>query len=415
MQFHVLSLEGPDPYARAGGLASRVDGLTQSLGSLGFETHLWFVGDPNRSGHETRGNLHLHRWGQWISAYHPGGVYDGEELKRDDYARSLPPYMMAHHLLPHLRQGGRAVVLAEEWHTYHAVLHLDWLLREARLRERVSILWNANNYFGFETIDWPRLADAAAITTVSRYMKHRMQSLGADALVIPNGLGEDSFEPACTDGVSEFQHRFADRTVLVKMARFDPDKRWLLAIETVAELKRQGWHPLLIARGGSEAHGHEVLAAAKELDLKVAERFSPGPGVNPLLSCLDRLDDIDVVNLRTPVDAAGRRVLFRGADAVLANSGHEPFGLVGLETMAVGGLAVTGNTGEDYAEQGRNALVLQTTDPREFVELYRGLRQQPAEEKALRREGQRTAQEYAWPKVVRRVLLPRITLIGENR
>lgn len=78
MQFHVLSFEGPDPYARAGGLATRVAGLSKTLAQLGFETHLWFIGDPSEPGHERRGELHLHRWAQWISRRHPGGVYEGE-------------------------------------------------------------------------------------------------------------------------------------------------------------------------------------------------------------------------------------------------------------------------------------------------------------------------------------------------
>jgi hypothetical protein len=51
-------------------------------------------------------------------------------------------------------------------------------------------------------------------------------------------------------------------------------------------------------------------------------------------------------------------VLFSGSAAVLANSGREPFGLVGLETMAAGGVACTGSTGEDYVVPGQNALVL---------------------------------------------------------
>ena len=55
MQFHVLSFEGLDPYARAGGLATRVDGLTGALAALGFETHLWFVGDPGLPGTKARG------------------------------------------------------------------------------------------------------------------------------------------------------------------------------------------------------------------------------------------------------------------------------------------------------------------------------------------------------------------------
>ena len=88
MQFHVLAFEGPDAYARAGGIASRVTGLTQALTAQGDETHLWFVGDPHAPGHETIGPLHLHRWCQWISQHHAAGVYDGEEGKRADYASS---------------------------------------------------------------------------------------------------------------------------------------------------------------------------------------------------------------------------------------------------------------------------------------------------------------------------------------
>jgi len=40
MQFHLLSFEGPDGYSRAGGIASRIEGLARTLAGLGFETHL---------------------------------------------------------------------------------------------------------------------------------------------------------------------------------------------------------------------------------------------------------------------------------------------------------------------------------------------------------------------------------------
>jgi hypothetical protein len=174
MHFHLLSFEGPDDYARAGGIATRTTGLAHALADAGYETHLWFVGDPNLPGHETHAYLHLHRWWQWISRYHPVGVYDGEEGKRWDYTASLPPFLCQDVLLPHLQQGGRAVVLAEEWHTVDAVPHLGWLLQNARVRSQVTILWNANNTFAFERINWGQLAEAAIITTVSRYMKQIM-------------------------------------------------------------------------------------------------------------------------------------------------------------------------------------------------------------------------------------------------
>jgi len=410
MQFHILSFEGPDEYSRAGGIASRIDGLTQALAGLGFETHLWFVGDPARPGHESRGLLHLHRWCQWISRYHPGGVYDGEEGKRLDFAASLPPFLVEQMLKPHLA-GRHAVILAEEWHTADAVLHLDWLLRRAGLRERANILWNANNVFGFERIDWGRLARALVITTVSRYMKHSMRNSGVDPIVIPNGLSSDAFLPPDRGGVTEMARRLRGRTAIAKVARFDPDKNWLGTLEIVGELKRQRQRPILIARGGAEAHGHEVLAAACALGLRVVERNGDATGVSGLLARLEGVDDADIVNLRVPVDPEGRRVLFRGADAVLANSSHEPFGLVGLETMAAGGIACTGISGEDYAVPGRNALVLQTPDPREFVGLLQRLKADPAQAKSIRRAGRATAKHYAWPEIIERLLLPRVDLL----
>ncbi|MGH8064712.1 MAG: glycosyltransferase family 4 protein [Candidatus Entotheonellia bacterium] len=414
MQFHILSFEGLDGYARAGGIASRVTGLVHALADAAHETHLWFVGDPDLPGHETRGTLHVHRWCQWISQYHPSGVYDGEEGKRTDYAASLPPFLLREVLLPYVQKGGHAVVLAEEWHTVDAVLHLDWLLREAQVRDQVTILWNANNTFSFHRIDWRRLAEAAIITTVSRYMKHLMQGRGVNPLVIPNGLSTEALIRPERQAVAAFRSRLRHRTVLCKVARWDPDKRWLLAIEIVGALKQQGWRPLLVARGGVEAHGGEVLGAAARAGLRVAERVFPKPEIHGLLKAMDDLEDIDIVSLRSPITLPSRRVLFHASSAVLANSGHEPFGLVGLETMAVGGVACTGCSGEDYAVPGYNALVLETNDPREFTALFSELHANPRREQALRRAGSATAKHYMWSEIIQHLLLPRIHFLAKG-
>jgi len=339
-QFHILSFEGPDPYARAGGIASRITGLAQALAESGFETHLWFVGDPDLPGNESRQQLRLHRWCQWLSRYPPAGVagvYDGEEAKHDDYAASLPPFLLREVLLPHLQRGGRAVILAEEWQTVNAILHLDWLLRQVNVRSQVTILWNANNTFSFDRIDWGRLAEAATITTVSRYMKHLMQGQGVNALVLPNGLSADDLVAPTPEAIRAFHYRVRERTVLSKVARWDPDKGCLQAVDAVSAMKRLGWRPLLLARGGVEAHGAEVLAMAAARGLRVVERAIPHPGVRGVLRMIESVRDVDIVSIRSSLDPNSRRVLLRASDAVLANSQHEPFGLVGLETMAVGG------------------------------------------------------------------------------
>src|SRR5262245_6574046 len=413
LHFHLLSFEGPDGSSRAGGIASRIEGLARTLARLGFETHLWFVGDPLLPGDESSGSLHLHRWCQWISRYYPGGVYDGEEAKRNDLVSSLPPYLFQ--VLEGRFAGRHTVILAEEWQTADAVLHLDWLLRRRGLRERVSILWNANNIFGFERIDWTRLAEASVITTVSRYMKQRMRNLGVDPIVIPNGLSADAFLPADRAAVAAMRRRLRGRTVIAKVARFDPAKRWLGTLEIAGELKRQGLRPLLLARGGAEAHGNEVLAAARASGLRVVDRNGDIAGVRGLLQGLQGLGDADIVQLKAPLDPPARRVLFRGADVVLANSDHEPFGLVGLETMAAGGIACTGMSGEDYAVPGHNALVLQTSAPHEFVGFFRRLKANPGQAQSIRREARATARRYAWAEIIERLLLPQLDLLRAVR
>lgn len=409
LRVDVLSFEGPDAYARAGGIASRITGLTSALAERGLETHLWFVGDPGAPGHELADGVHLHRWCQWLSAYHPRGVYDGEDGKAHEYASSLPPFL-ARAIGDHLARGGECVVMAEEWHTVHAVLHLDWLLRRAGLRDRVRILWNANNTFGFDRVDWARLNAAARITTVSRYMRHAMWRLGVDALVLPNGVGADAFAPIAPRAVREARSLGAGRIVLTKMARWDPDKQWIQAVDATLLLKARGHAPLLVARGGLEAHGHDVLARAASHGLRVRNHASD-PGEIGVLSALAAGRDADVLVLDRPVDARARRLLLRASTAVLAQSGHEPFGLVGLETMAAGGIAVTGCTGEDYASHGHDALVAQTAHADEHAALVEKAALDGELARSLRRAGPQTARRYAWSRIVERVLLPRLDLV----
>ena len=411
-QFHVLSFEGPDAYSRIGGLETRVAGLCEALVQAGLETHLWFVGQPDLPGYECREGLHLHRWCQWLSQYHPVGVYDGQESKVPDYAGSLPPVLLHEWLGPHLAKGGRAVVMAEEWQTADALLHLDHLLKQlpGRQQARVRMFWNANNVFGFDRVHWERMRSAALVTTVSRYMKQLMQHEGVEAVVLSNGLSPDAYLAPDRAAVNQLRKMFAGRIAITKMARWDPDKNWLGSIDIIAHMKQLGLRPLLIARGGLEDHGLDVLRAMRRAGLRVAERDHAEAGLRGLVQALSDTASVDVLNVTRHVDRDSRRALFRASDVVLANSAKEPFGLVGLEAMAVGGIGCTGLTGEDYVMPGRNALVLQTSDPSEFVKLYMPLRADPEYEAAMRRAGRATARQYAWPEVIRTALAPRLGL-----
>src|SRR5260370_36518792 len=79
--FVILSFEGPDVYSQAGGLGVRVKGLARTLAKLGYQTYLYFCGDPDLPGEESHDSARLvsRRWCPWMSAPHPGGVSAWEE------------------------------------------------------------------------------------------------------------------------------------------------------------------------------------------------------------------------------------------------------------------------------------------------------------------------------------------------
>jgi glycosyltransferase involved in cell wall biosynthesis len=404
--FVSLSFEGPDIYSTAGGLGTRVTELCESLAMQGYETHLIFVGDPTKAARETLvdGKLHLERWAQWISKYYLNGVYEGEEQKLYDYSESVPLHIREHIARPASEQGKIVVVIGEDWHTAEAICRTSDLLYEHNLRHRAILMWNCNSLMSLHRINWGRLNYAATVTTVSRYMKHRLWQYNVNPLVIPNGIPARYLElpdANLTQELREVMRRGdPDRLFLFKIGRFDPDKRWIMAIEAVARLKYSG-HPVAMAiRGGIEPHGGEALSRARNLGLHVKDVEAKRPTVEECVELLRDAGPADIYNLRFFVPAEFVRLCYASADAVLANSGHEPFGLVGLEVMAAGGIAFTGSTGEDYALSFENAVAMETDDPDEIVGYLLHLKRNPEEREKIRVAGRRTAAEFTWDEAI---------------
>lgn len=401
-EFVLLSFEGPDPYSMAGGLGVRVTELSRALADAGFRTHLFFVGDPNKPPIEAGGGtLILRRWSQWISRYYPNGVYEGEKQKVYDFQQSVPGVVADDIVAPALREGRTPVILGEEWHTAGTLCALSDLLHARGLRAQAILLWNANHTMGFENIDFARLNFTTTITTVSHYMKHTLWIWGINPVVIPNGIPERLLAPVDPHAAHAIRCAAGGDVLLTKVGRWDPDKRWNMAIYAVARLKGLGIRPRLVCRGGIEPYEGEVIHTAHSLGLRVHN--VPAPERHDLdnwCAALASGGDADILNLKFFVPEELLRLLYASSDAVLANSGKEPFGIVGLEVMASGGIAVTGATGEEYARAFDNAVVLETDNPDEIVTSLAYLREHPEEANRMRQAARATAAEYTWTRVV---------------
>ena len=401
--FVLLSFEGPDQYSLAGGLGVRITNLSQTLAGIGFPTHLFFIGDPRGRGEEVvnGGRLILHRWCQWISNYYPQGVYQGENEKLYDFNRSLPGFIIEHVIKPAVAEDKLVVILGEEWHTAEVMCQLGTILESSGIRDRVVTFWNANNTFGFERIIWKKLADVTTITTVSRYMKHIMQGMGLKSLIIPNGIPASLLNGVDAKASARLRRNFPSDLLLTKVARWDPAKRWDTALETIARLKDEGRKTVLLARGGMEPYGKDLVAKAQSLDLTVKEVNTKGNSLEDYFKAFGDNGKADIFDIKFHCPQDFLRILYHASDGVLANSSHEPFGLVGLETMAAGGVAFTGGTGEDYAKPFSNSIVLRTNTPEEIESNVVYLDELPEESQRIRKTARQTAKQYTWERVIK--------------
>jgi glycosyltransferase involved in cell wall biosynthesis len=231
-------------------------------------------------------------------------------------------------------------------------------------------------------------------------MKFELRARGVEPLVIPNGIPERLLKGADTKlvraALKKFEHR---RPLFVKVARFEPDKRWMQAIDALADLVKIYPEATLVMRGGREEYGQAVLQRAAERGLYVENLTVASRDPEDVLDAIASAPG-SIVNVRSFVPEEALHVLYHVAEAALANSGREPFGLVGLEVMAVGGVAVTGSSGEDYTEPYTNAIVCDTANPRELAANLELLIEDHDLALAITAAGEATAKRYVWSHVL---------------
>lgn len=415
LAFALISMEGPDQYSQVGGLGVRVAQLSRALAASGAPTRVYFVGDPKLPAEEVRDGVEFCRLGQEISREFPGGVYQGEQLKVSYLGARFPLQLVTEWALPQLKAGRLPVLLFEEWQTANWAQSTFELLTERGLGDRCLLLWNANNQFGFERMDWVGLEQAAGITTISRHMRLLVGGFGVEPIIIPNGVPDTYLAPVDEGAVRVLRQAAGPRQVLLKVGRFHRDKRWIQAVRALGELRAAGLPVRMLARGGNERYGQEVMTAAGDCGLRVQQWAEEINEVGDLAQALRATPDADVLELTRFLPEELLPVLYASSLAVLANSGFEPFGLVGLETMAAGGVAVVGATGEDYARHLHNSLVIETDSPLELARVIARVASEPLMGEDIRQAAREMAGTYSWPLVVEGDLLPRLPLLAERQ
>ena len=258
-------------------------------------------------------------------------------------------------------------------------------------------MWNANNDMSLHRVNWGRLGYVCQLTAVSRYLKHQMRALSVDPVVSPNGITKWMLEKVPPENIKLLREAVGGEPFFFKLGRMDPDKGWLQAADALAKLKVDGARARLVMKEGTaEDHRGHFFGHASWLGPRTAEIHPASGG----LADLAAEAEADILDIQTFIPDDSLPVLYAAADGVLANSGYEPFGLVGLEAMASGGIAYVGSTGEDYALSTQNTVVLDTGDGDEIAVMAMELQRDPEWAKDLRRRARETAAMFTWDEAI---------------
>ena len=379
----MVSFEGPDQYSQAGGLGVRARELCRAFAALGFRTTLVFVGDPDKPGVEIDQGVQLVRWCQQISDRYRNGVYEGELAKIRDLTATLPDALIDSIIRPAAEAGGHRGALRGVAHGLVLQVAERPPLHPRAAPERSAAL---------ECQQPLRLrGDRLAGARLRRLDHDGQQVHEAPHVAVRREPGGHSQrhprERACPGrraAARAIRAAAGTPCLAFKIGRFSPDKRWNQAVAALAELRSEGLPARMLMRGGMEPYGATVLAFAAECGLAVTDWYEPVEDAGGIVRALTETDGAPIVHLRRFLPDQVITEINVGATAVLANSGHEPFGLVGLEAMAAGGVAMVGATGEEYARPYGNAIVVETDDPAEIASALRGLVEQPALGERLR-------------------------------
>jgi glycosyltransferase involved in cell wall biosynthesis len=244
-------------------------------------------------------------------------------------------------------------------------------------------------YFGARRV----LDDAAAILCVGQKEQEQTQRRYPNKRVVylPNGVNAERFAKGDGKAFREEYGVQPDAFMILTVGRIDPQKNQILAVKALSAIDA---HLVLI--------GHVTNAEYEaRLTAEIAER-----GLGNRVHVIRGLDthDPQLVNA------------FHAADLFLLPSVHEPFGIVILEAWAAGLPVVASNVGgiPSFVQDGVNGSLFPSNEVDALTGALKAAISDPAARQRLAEAGRKTATEYSWDSVTRRLVAVYEEVIREN-
>jgi len=172
----------------------------------------------------------------------------------------------------------------------------------------------------------------------------------------------------------------------------------------------------LLACGNAEPYRVKIAQKAVALGLTIGDVCIDGDieeyhraaelkeEFSPYLEAISRVAPADILNFLIPIPHSFLRIIYQASNVVLANNTRTPFGLAGLEAMAVGALVFTGCNGEDYATHMSNAVVLDSQRVEEIDFYLDYFKNRPVTREKISTDAKQTSRRWTWQEIVKTLI-----------
>lgn len=245
---------------------------------------------------------------------------------------------------------------------------------------------------------------------VSQFVKDSWLKLGTRAkkiAVVPNGINFEKFEAANPSpeilGIKKPNEKiifFPARIVRISTGEISAQKNFRAVIETVKILHEKGVNNFRIVGLLNESTAES--AAGKTIKVLKDELIEAG-----ISDCFSFLPAIEPEKMPS---------YYAASDVVCVPSVNETFGLVYVEAMAAGKIAIASNTGapQEYIKDGINGFLVNPENPKELAEKLSLILSNDKTAQNIGQAAKITAQNFSIDKMVAKIIAVYQTLTSRN-